>query len=222
MILDLDGLMIDSEPLQLKAMNVALMDLGIQLSEPEWKLMVGHKTEENFLQILNDYQLNTDLLPLIERKNYAYRQIIRKHAPPMPGLYELIHNIKETSWKLAIASSSVKDDINIILKMLDLEKSFDVVISGDQVLCGKPDPEIFLKTSLKLRTSPNKCLVLEDTVYGVNAAKAAGMFCIAIPNKYTATQDFSNASLVLKSLVEITPELLKNINKHLNLSRDLK
>lgn len=208
-IFDLDGLMIDSEPLQLKAMNIALVDFGIQLSESKWKPMVGHKTKENFLQIINDYKINADLLILIERKNNAYRQIIRKHVPPMPGLHEAINNIKKTSWKLAIASSSVKDDINIILKNLNLENSFDIVVSGDQVNRGKPDPEIFLKTASKLKTSPNKCLVLEDTIYGVNAAKSAGMFCIAIPNKYTATNDFSNADLVLESLIEITPEILK-------------
>ena len=109
---------------------------------------------------------------------------------------------------MAVASSSVRTDIEVILQSLGLLDEFEVIISGDQVKEGKPHPEIFLGAARLLGIEPAHCLALEDTTYGVAAAKAAGMYCIAVPNRFTANQDFDQADLVLDSLAQFELDAL--------------
>jgi beta-phosphoglucomutase-like phosphatase (HAD superfamily) len=99
-----------------------------------------------------------------------------------------------------------------VLKILGLEDHFQVIASGDQVKRGKPAPDVFLKAAEMLQCDPGTLLVLEDTAHGVNAARSAGMYCIAVPNRYTVNQDFSGAHRVLPSLKEFNPELIGGLN----------
>jgi HAD superfamily hydrolase (TIGR01509 family) len=210
-IFDLDGLMIDSEPLQWRAMNIALKPLGLQISGSEWIRMVGKKTIENLQLLKNTYGFEEDLSYVEHMKNKAYRNIIRQEVTPMPGLYHALETCQKARLRLALASSSVQEDIEIILNKLGLKQTFDVIVSGDQVRQGKPDPEIFLKAAFKLNVVPSQCVVLEDTAYGVAAAKEASMSCIAVPNRFTKHQDFGRADLVLDSLYELDLDTLKTL-----------
>jgi HAD superfamily hydrolase (TIGR01509 family) len=118
----------------------------------------------------------------------------------MPGLYETIDAARAAGLKIALGSSSVLDDIEIILSALRLTGAFDAIVAGDQVAHGKPAPDIFLEAARRLEVEPARCLVLEDTAHGVIAAKAAGMLCVAVPGHFTQHQDFSNADMVLPGL----------------------
>lgn len=202
-IFDLDGLIIDSEPLQWKAMNIALEPLGMQITESQWIGMVGRKTAENLDLLKKEHGLEMNLVEVEAAKNEAYRTIIRQELKPMPGLPHAIEVCRKARLRLGVASSSVRPDIEVILGSLGMLDIFDIIVSGDQVSEGKPNPAIFLKAAQLLRVDPRHCLVLEDTVYGVVAAKSAGMLCIAIPNRFTSNQDLSQADLILKSLAEL-------------------
>jgi len=202
-IFDMDGLMIDSEPLQLKAVNEALKPLGIFVNETDFIDMVGKKSIENFSWLKDKYGFAEPPESLEQKKNRAYLSIIQRELKPMPGLFQAIESCKRKGLELAIASSSVREDIDIVLKILGLANTFGVVASGDEVKKGKPDPEIFLKAAEKMEKDPSCLIVLEDTGFGVDAAKAAGMYCIAIPNGFTLHHDFSKADMVLNSLLDL-------------------
>lgn len=206
-VFDMDGLMVDSEPLQLKAVNRALESTGIVVNETDFMDMVGLKSIENFRFLKDKYRLEEGPEIFEARKNSAYHGIIQRELKPMPGLFQAIDSCKKGGLALAIASSSRKADIDVVLKILGLYHSdtFSIVVSGDQVEKGKPDPGIFLKAAELLGRDPSRLIVLEDTNYGVTAAKAAGMYCIAIPNRFTLHHDFSGADMVLKSLLDLVP-----------------
>jgi beta-phosphoglucomutase-like phosphatase (HAD superfamily) len=129
----------------------------------------------------------------------------------MPGLFILTDMLKKAGFRLALASSSNFDHIQIVLKKLNLEDCFEVILSGDHVEKGKPNPEIYQKTAQKLRVRPEQCLVLEDTQTGVSAAKGAKMKCIAVPNQYTKGQDFSKADVRVKSLLDISIKIIHQV-----------
>jgi HAD superfamily hydrolase (TIGR01509 family) len=208
-IFDLDGLMIDSEPLQLQAINRALAPLGIELTEAEWMRLVGQRSIEIIRQLKDLYHFDRDPAEIEAAKLHAYRQIIQEKdaLKLMPGVREAMRACRTLQLKLALASSSVEADISIILSKFGLDSAFDVIVSGDQVAVGKPDPTIFLETARRLAVEPRKCLVLEDSPGGISAANAAGMLSVAIPNRFAAQQDFSRANVVLKDLFEFTRDL---------------
>jgi HAD superfamily hydrolase (TIGR01509 family) len=210
-IFDLDGLMVDSEPVQLKAINDALKPLGICVEETEFIDMVGRKAIENFIALKEKHGFTRSPEELEQQKNLAYMERIRTELKPMPGLVHALDLCRDEKLIAAIASSSPRPDILAVLELLGLTNRFPVIASGDMVKRGKPWPDVFLKAAEMLDTAPSDLLVLEDTAHGINAAKAAGMFCIAVPNCYTRGQDFSNADKVLDSLEELDMEIISGL-----------
>jgi HAD superfamily hydrolase (TIGR01509 family) len=210
-IFDMDGLMVDSEPVQLKAINDALQPLGIRVDDDEFIDMVGRKAIENFIWLKNKHGFKETPEELNEVKNRAYLKRIQTELVTMPGLAHALELCEKEKLITAIASSSPLKDILEVLKLLDLAERFRMISSGDQVKNGKPDPEIFLIALEMLGGSATDYLVLEDAGHGVNAAKAADMYCIAVPNRYTKHQDFSRADRVLNSLEELDMKMINNL-----------
>ncbi|MFL5732403.1 MAG: HAD family hydrolase [Chloroflexia bacterium] len=202
-IFDMDGLMIDSEPVQLRATNSALDPLGVRIAETEWAGMVGRRAIDMLADLKSKYGFDADIHDVQRAKNAFYRDLIAREVPPMPGLYEAIEVCKQAGLRLALASSSIREDISLVLASLHLQQTFEVIVSGDQVTHGKPHPDIFRAAARRLGVPPENCLVLEDTAHGIQAAKAAGMFACAVPNRFTAGQDFRQADAVLASLADL-------------------
>jgi len=209
-IFDMDGLMVDSELFQSMAFKKILKRYGIEAKE-EIVQVIGIREVENWEIIKKKYGLKEDTAKLMKERGKIYIKILKEKAVAMPGLYKLIDSLKKSGYKIALASSSVYEHVQIVLKKLKLQKDFNIIISGGDVNRGKPDPEVYLITAKKLSVKPIDCLVLEDAYTGVIAAKNAKMKCIAVPNKYTKNQDFSKADLVVKSLEEITIDTIKNL-----------
>ena len=211
-IFDMDGLMIDSEPLQLRAMNASLQPYGARIEEDEWAGLIGQRGVDIFTSIREREGLEVEVPELLRIKNEAYHKILESEVHAMPGLDSAIEVCKRAGLRLALASSSVLRDIFIVLDRLGLRSVFDVVVSGEHVERGKPEPDIFLQTAELLGIPPGECVVLEDTTHGVAAAKAAGMLCIAVPNHYTRGQDFHAADLVLGSLADLSLPGLESLS----------
>ncbi len=202
-IFDMDGLMVDSEGAQRIAMNTALTPASVSIGEAEWRGMVGRRAVELLADLRERYHITVTVEELLDAKNQAYSISIQSHVTPMPGLYELVEKCKQAGSTMAVASSSVLNDVQAIVQALKLEGAFSTLVSGDDVSRGKPDPEIFLETARRMNIKPRYCVVLEDTAHGVQAAKRAGMLCVAIPNSFTEGQDFSQADLMVKSLTDL-------------------
>lgn len=208
-IFDMDGLMINSEPLQLRAINRALEEVGLCLTEADWMDCVGRKSFEVIRELHAEHGFKQTPESVEQAKVAGYRQLVREPGALqlMPGLHEAVAASRSAGLKIAIASSSVRRDIAIIVEITGLEGVFDVITAGDEVTVGKPDPAIFLEAARRLGVAPQTCLVLEDSPHGITAARAAGMFSVAVPNRFTAHQDFSQADRVLNGLSDFALEL---------------
>ncbi|MDD9953396.1 MAG: HAD family phosphatase [Candidatus Woesearchaeota archaeon] len=198
-IFDMNGLITDDEGIQVASTNLALKSYDVVVSEKEWKEYVGHKAEETFARIVKKHNLPLDHQELLERKNKHYEEIVREHCPVQPGVLAFLEHLRGR--RLCVATGTTQFEAAVILRdCLDIHDLFEFVIDGSMITYGKPDPQIYNNVLARAGVKPESAVVFEDTEVGVRAAKAAGIDVVAVPNDFTKEQDFSGATLVLKSL----------------------
>jgi len=204
----MDGVLVDSEPLHLRATQAALGARGTSYTERDNRAFFGATDVEMFrvLRILFDLPQPTPAL--VEAKTAHLIALIRAEARPLPGVPAVPSWLRNSGLRLALASSSRRPVIQEVLETLGLDGIFEAVVSGDEVARGKPAPDGFLMAARRLGVEPDRCLVVEDSRNGVLAGKAAGMTVAAIPCPATSHDDFSAADLVLPSL-EALPKVLE-------------
>ncbi len=203
-LFDMDGLMVDTEPLHLQAFNFALEKFGKYLTEEEnTKRYIGTPDIDGARDMVARYNLPISVSELLKVKQDKSREFLKKSLNPEPGLIELLNNLKKNGYKVAIASSSSLENIKTVIESLGVKEVIDQLASAEEVKEGKPAPDVYLLAAEKLGVKPEECLVLEDAPKGVQAGKAAGMKVFAVPSQYTKGQDFSQADKVLGSLSEV-------------------
>lgn len=212
-IFDMDGIMIESEHNQSRSFEAVMKENNVKPEYNENGVIQtpGITAKDNLIVMKNKYNLEPSVNELLLRKNILYSEILDEGVEVLPGLYDLLAELKGAQVKTAVASSSIKDDILKVLKHLKLEGGFDTTVSGEEVENSKPAPDIFIKAAQLIDANVENCVVLEDSESGVAAAKAANMSVIAIPSQYTARFDFTKADLVVRSLEELKIELLKKL-----------
>lgn len=203
-IFDMDGLMIDSEPLHVQAFNSVLEKYDKHLTEEENKRRyIGLSDEDQSQDIILRFGLPISTEELVLRKQAVFMKILKNQLIPQQGLMKLLKKLDQTGYKTAIASSSPKDVIRAVIEGLKIADFIDDYVSAEEVENGKPAPDIYLSAAKRLKVQPSECLVLEDAPRGVQAAKAAGMICFAIPSGFTQNEDFSQSDKVLNNLSEV-------------------
>lgn len=200
-IFDKDGLMFDSEKLQYQAFCQTLAEYGYRLTRENYHQLVGRASSFVYPAIQNLFNIK-DIISFRKKKRKKYRELSLRELRMYPGLLDLIQMLKKEEYKLAVASGSHFKGIKQELDQYELTKYFDFILSSEG-LPSKPAPDVFLAVATELEILPNQCLVLEDSQSGVEAAKKAGMYCLAIPNEFTQYQDFSQADLVIESLKKV-------------------
>jgi HAD superfamily hydrolase (TIGR01509 family) len=211
-IFDMDGLMVDTEPIQSESFERVLREHGAQPRRNNLGVIqtIGVTALDNWRRLRSKYNLNSSLEELVTRKREVYSELLPGRITPMPGLLPLIAMLEQRQIKKAIASSSSLDHINIVTK--ELELTFDATVSGEHVERGKPHPDVFLKAAELLNVQPSGCVVLEDAESGVNGGKAAGMKVVAVPSRFTSDHDFTNANKVVPSLEAVTWPFLLDLS----------
>ena len=182
-IFDMDGLLIDSMPLWKEAIKRAVLGAGSTFSEELWDASKGGRVDE----IIEYWH---DLSPWIGKsvasvENNAMDnalELIDKKGAPMIGVKHILEYVKRKKMKKAMASSSPQKIMDAVVAKLDLEDYFDLVYSAEREEHGKPHPGVYITAAEKLGVSPYSCLVFEDSLVGLIAAKAARMKCIAVPS----------------------------------------
>jgi HAD superfamily hydrolase (TIGR01509 family) len=203
-IFDLDGVLIDSEPLHWMADNKLLMDLGIYPPENYFDRFVGWTSEAMWEEIRNDYHLNINYEELMELHMTIKLKLLQESEyKPIPGIIGLLEGIKMMQIPMAIASSSPKLFIEAVIEKISIRKYFTKYLSGEEVQRSKPEPDIFLKIAELLEVNPAECIVIEDSTSGTIAAKKAGMKCIGYRNVNSGNQDLSNADFIVNNIEEI-------------------
>lgn len=201
-IFDMDGLLIDSEPYWKIAEKEVFGRHGLDLTDDLLRQVMGFRLSEAVdhwyrYQPWPDpdlKQTESDIIAVMHR-------LISTQAKAMPGVYDLLKMLKSKGIRMALASSSVMSLILLVLERLDIKEYFEVVHSAEFESYGKPHPAIFLSTATSLKVSPLHCLVFEDSVNGVLAAKAARMKCVAVPELATMNDPrFAIADLKINSL----------------------
>ncbi len=183
LIFDLDGLLIDSERLSQRSWSEVMADAGYTLSEEIYSQMIG-RTEKDVKDILQQaYGMDFPFEEMYRRREIRFFEIIEQEGMPVKaGWEELAAYISRTGLKTAVASSTYCRLAEKKLKAAGLSSLFKVVVTGDEVAHGKPAPDLFLTAARKLEVSPSSCVVLEDSEAGIQAASAAGIRCIHIPD----------------------------------------
>ncbi|HEX2878013.1 MAG TPA: hexitol phosphatase HxpB [Polyangiaceae bacterium] len=208
-IFDMDGLLVDSEP-HWRAAEIQVFEehLGVRVTEAQCAETMGIRIDHVVRLWLDRHPKPgvhaDDLVRIIVD---AMCQRMRDQGVALPGVHELVTLLKRRALPLAVASSSPRRLIDAVLERLQLSPAFTVVHSAEEEARGKPDPAVFLTTARLLQVAPSACLVFEDSVAGVQAARSAGMHVVAVPAADQRHRpEFADADLILDSLECFTNE----------------
>ena len=204
-IFDMDGVIIDSEPLYFQIQEELFNDLGFSVSKSEYDTFIGAGMQLMWENLSSKHNLSFTVAQLIMMNNELIYSTFNNSdsLQPIDGFILFLASLKVMGMKTAVASSTFKKIVNVILSKLGIIQEFDVVISSEEVLQGKPEPDIFLEAANRLNVDPEKCLVIEDSANGVKAAAKAGMKCIGFSNKNSGDQDLSLANTIVENFANI-------------------
>ncbi|HWY79735.1 MAG TPA: HAD family phosphatase [Candidatus Sulfotelmatobacter sp.] len=215
-IFDVDGTMVDSEPIHIDAWGKTLQFYNHRLHDlsPELQAnMAGKKPAIIAQEMVEDLHLSISPEILLQKKTNIFMQMIKTDLQGMPGVVSSIKQLKKDGYKLGIGTSLTKDYVDIVLKYLNVRKYFDMIVTGDEIKNGKPHPDTYLTVAKKLGVKPEECIVIEDATSGIKSAKTAGCLCIAIENSNVVPQNTSLADKIIRSLDEIDKKLIDTIEK---------
>jgi HAD superfamily hydrolase (TIGR01509 family) len=208
-IFDLDGVIIDSEALQHRAYNLVLERFGIQVDAAvygrEW--IAAGRGPEYAVEALALPISPTELRRL---KDPVYHALLRREITLVPGAREALARMA-ARFPVALATNSNAVDVGFVLERFALRPLFGAVISREDYAAAKPAPDAFATAAERLALPPRRCVVIEDATKGMRAAAADGCPCIAFPHDYTADNDTATAQAVIRSLDELTVELVERV-----------
>lgn len=202
-IFDMDGVIIDSEPLHLLAYQEFFSSFNIDYDEEQNRHFLGRKDLVISEILIERHKLPLTPVEMVARKESILCRLIKENGQARPGLFSVLAAARSAMIPMAVASSATMQAIQLVVDVLDIRSYFHNLSSGDEVPNGKPAPDVFLLAAERLAISPAHCLVIEDTLNGIKAAKAAGMHCVSIPCEQTKHQDHSLADMQLFSLEEL-------------------
>lgn len=204
-IFDMDGVLIDSEPIYFEIERSSFAHFGAVMTEEEHHAYVGVTLESMWQQVLDKHQLTATLEEVLAYHQHNVMQTMLAHSnlTAMPSVERWLSWLYEQHIPIAVASSSPRALIDLIMNKTGLGRYFEVRMTGEEVENGKPAPDIFLTTAEMIGASPSNCLVIEDSRNGVQAAKSAGMRCIGYHNPGSGNQDLSKADLQISSYDEL-------------------
>lgn len=205
-IFDLDGVIADTESVQLHAINLMLQQYGHSLTPEQWAGdYVGHPIEEDVRDIRLRFKIETPLQELSATRRSTYSNLLQEGTDlkPTPGLERLLDELRTHQVPLGIASGSPRADVLAVLRALGLRERFRAIATADEVAHTKPAPDVYLLAASRLRLEPVHCVAIEDSGTGMAAASAAGMKVIGVPSIYTQHHDLSKADYLLATFDEV-------------------
>ena len=216
-LFDMDGVIIDSEPLHALAAVNAMEKFGIAITIDFCYSFIG-STAKHMLEVIKEkWQLSATIEELMRANDEAKKELLQNEGyPAILGIHALMQALRHEGYKIAIASSSPREEILETVKRQQLTEFVQEIVSGMQVAHPKPAPDIFLAAAKALDVLPSECLVIEDSSNGLRAAKAAGISRLAFHNPNSGNQDLSIANCIVESFEEVTPYFLYYVYQHTN------
>lgn len=201
-IFDLDGVIIDSLPHHHQAWRASSQMAGVPFVEELFEKTFGMRNEDIIPTLYNI----TDIERITEISNHkekSYREAIKNEARFVPGFPGFIAFLKSKNIPVAIGTSAGKENVDLVFDILNLAEFFSTVVRGDEVLHGKPAPDIFLEAARRLGTNPENTVVFEDAIPGIQAANAAGMTSVGVATTHPADQ-LQMANFVINNFTDTT------------------
>jgi HAD superfamily hydrolase (TIGR01509 family) len=203
-IFDMDGVLTDSEPLICAAAISMFAEQGLRVAAEDFRPFVGTGEDRYIGGVARKYHCKLDLASAKRRIYEIYLEMVPTRLAAFPGAQDLVKRCRQAGLRVALASSA--DEIKIVanLRQINLpEENWDAVVSGEVAKAKKPAPDLFLAAAARLGVRPEQCVVVEDAVNGVVAAKAAGMRCVGVAQTFTA-RELAGADLVRQKIAEVT------------------
>jgi beta-phosphoglucomutase len=219
-IFDFDGVITDSEVLHLRAFNQSLVSYGVEISTKDYYTnYLGFSDFDCYKALIDNGLLKIDerqISDLVKKKSKIFEELTKTEGRTIEGVHEFLQMLEENNVPMVICSGSLLVEIEVMLEESGLRHYFTEIVSAEQVRKGKPHPEGFLLSLKKLNetchppVAANECIVIEDSHWGLQAGKAAGMHTIAVTNSYDAEQ-LTIAEKIISHLNELTIDDLQQL-----------
>jgi beta-phosphoglucomutase len=197
---DMDGTLVDSEEYHWLSWRDTMQLEGISITHDQFLKTFGQRNDSILPQWLNSAATPESIIRIGDSKEELYRKLVHEgRIEPLPGVMDWIERLREQGWRQAVASSAPRKNIEVVLDAMGLAGFFDALVSAEDVTAGKPDPQVFQKGAERLGMPPARCIVVEDAVPGVEAARRAGMRCIGV----SRTAALIGADVVVRSLTDL-------------------
>ncbi len=208
----MDGVLIDSNPFHLRIWSEFLTLHGVPFDPGKLGAQIFGQRDDTALRMFFGSDLSREQsVRWSEELEHNFREAFRAHARPLPGAAELIRECSREGIPMAVASSAMRKNVDFVVDALKLAPYFRFIVSGDDVLHPKPDPEIYLRAARQLGADPSRCVAFEDSPIGIEAVVRAGMKCVAIASTFAIEylRAETHAHLAVQSFEELNLEKLR-------------
>jgi beta-phosphoglucomutase len=213
-VFDFDGVLVDSEPLHLRAYQEILEPLGISLPREEYYARyLGYDDPGVFRALADARGWSLDdrqIASLIDEKSRTFDSLLGGADVLYPGAVACVTRLA-AEWPLGIASGALRSDIETMLRGRGLSQYFRFIVASGDTAASKPAPDPYRQAAALHGVPPSACVAIEDSRWGIESAKGAGLWCVAITNTYPVTE-LLDADAIITSLDELTPELIRNLS----------
>lgn len=213
LIFDMDGVIVDTEPVHYYAYQQHFNELDVIVSDELYSTFTGNSTKNVYQKLKQHFRLQHEVELLISRKREIFNDAFdtKEDLELLPGVETLIKDLHSNGMQLILASSSAKVTIERVFRRFNLHQYFSHIVSGEDFEFSKPHPAIFEHAASLSTATKSECVVIEDSTNGIKAAKAAGIYCIGYISANAILQDTSNADMVIGDFSELDFEKIKNL-----------
>ena len=213
-IFDMDGVIVDTEPVHHFAYYQHFNELNIEVSDEMYRSFTGNSTRNIFQKLKEQFDLKEDVEDLILRKRHLFNQAfdLKEDLFLIEGVEDLIKDLHTNGIQLIVASSASNVTINRVFTRFNLHQYFTHIVSGEDFPKSKPHPAIF-EHAASLSVAPKEnCIVIEDSTNGIQAAVSAGIFCVGFDSFHSKDQDLSKANIIIRHFNELIFEKVRDLN----------
>lgn len=212
-IFDMDGVIVDTEPLHKKAYYQHFGELGIEVDAELFSRFTGKSTRNVYQMIKEIFKIDTDVEVLIQRKRTIFYGLFDSDPALqlLDGVEDLVKNLHSANFQLILASSAAKSTINRVFKRFDLFPYFSHLVSGEDFPESKPNPAIFIEAQRLSGNVKTSCIIIEDSTNGILAANRAGIFCVGYKSANSKNQNYELADLVIQHFDELDPTRIADL-----------
>jgi HAD superfamily hydrolase (TIGR01509 family) len=204
---DMDGTLVDSEEFHWLSWRDTMAAEGLPITRDQFVVTFGQRNDSILPHWLGAHAAPDRIQRVGDVKEALYRKLVRDSGiAPLPGAAEWVRRLYQEKWRQAVASSAPRANVEVVLEVIGLAGCFQAIVSAEDVTAGKPDPQVFLTAASRLAAAPAECVVVEDAVAGVEAARRAGMRSIGVSRNAVLA-----ANVAVRSLADLAPDSFEKL-----------